>query len=720
MGREKLRSAFWAAVIATTATFGSVGCMVTGLWLENVKLWLLAVVCAVSAVAGAVCFQSKLRRLPLCVLALLGIFFWMNGSLSLSAERLLCHISDLYDQGYGWGILRWSDADLANAGMMPALSFWCSTSALVVARTVTGRRGAWLTVPVVALPLVTCMVLTDTAPQASYLYVFLFGVVLLLLTQVVRCADLRQGNRLSALVALPVALGLGILFLLVPQEGYSGQEGAQKLQQIVTDWFSEIDAQEQPKPTLPPSLDGYGVGSDVSEEKVHLKQVGPRKPGMDTVMTVTAQENRVLYLRSCAYDHYDGISWRATQQPWVREMEFAESYGQMQTLSLQTVAVHDTLYFTYTPVQGDYFRYGRAENTQNLKIYTIRYGVPETYRDWWDTVNGRVDPEEMAQYLQLPQNTRERAAEILAGKGFSTDSNSAGDIYRCAAEIAGYVRSSAVYDLNTQRMPMGETDFALWFLENSETGYCVHYASAAAVLLRAAGIPARYVTGYLVDARENETVSVKAKSAHAWVECYIGGIGWIMLEPTAAGSNSPVTQTTEATMETTDATVQTTEGTSAATTVETAGSLEATEDRPAVTTGRDTPGDAGSVEMPGEEPDEEGLRFLGAILWCLLGIVAVIFQWQLRVWLRQRRQHSGRTNAQALARWQEAVLLSRLSGQPPEETLHALAQKAKFSSHTITQEELHRFDTWMAQTKKVLRKRPVWYQLLYTLILALY
>ena len=55
--------------------------------------------------------------------------------------------------------------------------------------------------------------------------------------------------------------------------------------------------------------------------------------------------------------------------------------------------------------------------------------------------------------------------------------------------IGNYVRGSAKYNLQTPKMPQEQEDFALWFLNDSDRGYCIHFASAATVLLRAAGIP---------------------------------------------------------------------------------------------------------------------------------------------------------------------------------------------------------------------------------------
>jgi transglutaminase-like putative cysteine protease len=76
------------------------------------------------------------------------------------------------------------------------------------------------------------------------------------------------------------------------------------------------------------------------------------------------------------------------------------------------------------------------------------------------------------------------------------------------------------------------------FLFSSRTGFCEHYASAFAVLMRAAGIPARIVTGYHGgDLNEfGNYLIVRQAEAHAWVEIWLTGRGWMRIDPTSAVS----------------------------------------------------------------------------------------------------------------------------------------------------------------------------------------
>lgn len=76
------------------------------------------------------------------------------------------------------------------------------------------------------------------------------------------------------------------------------------------------------------------------------------------------------------------------------------------------------------------------------------------------------------------------------------------------------------------------------FLFETRSGFCEHYASAFAVLMRAAGIPARVVTGYLggeINPMDGYLV-VRQSEAHAWTEVWLAGEGWVRIDPTAAVS----------------------------------------------------------------------------------------------------------------------------------------------------------------------------------------
>jgi transglutaminase-like putative cysteine protease len=108
--------------------------------------------------------------------------------------------------------------------------------------------------------------------------------------------------------------------------------------------------------------------------------------------------------------------------------------------------------------------------------------------------------------------------------------------------IHAWLRDYCEYNINVGEMPSGK-DFALYFLNEKREGFCQHFATSATLLCRAAGIPARYVTGIIISPSDYEqraadgTVTVKDSRAHAWTEVYVNGYGWMPLDFTSGYSN---------------------------------------------------------------------------------------------------------------------------------------------------------------------------------------
>lgn len=82
------------------------------------------------------------------------------------------------------------------------------------------------------------------------------------------------------------------------------------------------------------------------------------------------------------------------------------------------------------------------------------------------------------------------------------------------------------------------------FLFENRRGFCEHYAASFTVLMRAAGIPARIVTGYLGGEINpvDDFLVVRQRDAHAWVEVWIQGQGWLRVDPTSAVSRQRIEQ----------------------------------------------------------------------------------------------------------------------------------------------------------------------------------
>src|ERR1039457_5975328 len=115
-----------------------------------------------------------------------------------------------------------------------------------------------------------------------------------------------------------------------------------------------------------------------------------------------------------------------------------------------------------------------------------------------------------------------------------------GDKPRTGAAIAeralSYFREQGfVYTLEP---PLLGRDSVDEFLFGSKSGFCEHYASSFVFLMRAAGVPARVVTGYQggdINPVDGYMI-VRQSDAHAWAEVWLKGRGWVRFDPTAAAS----------------------------------------------------------------------------------------------------------------------------------------------------------------------------------------
>ena len=104
----------------------------------------------------------------------------------------------------------------------------------------------------------------------------------------------------------------------------------------------------------------------------------------------------------------------------------------------------------------------------------------------------------------------------------------------------------------------------------------------------------------------------------------------------------------------------------------------------------------------------------------ILLLAAIIVQWRVRVAVRYGKMRQGDPNKMALRRWGAVEQMARLAGQEMPEQAYWIAQKARFSQHTVSAEELLVLDSVARQLRQSLRTHGIHKRLVYTLILALY
>lgn len=146
------------------------------------------------------------------------------------------------------------------------------------------------------------------------------------------------------------------------------------------------------------------------------------------------------------------------------------------------------------------------------------------------------------QYLQVPQDLKEELAQWMNVDDLKINKKNG---WMVATYIQQLLDKNTQYSLSPGKTPE-DKDFIEYFLFENKLGYCVHYASAATMMFRTMGIPARYVEGYLASkenlqdakwSQDTEDVMFECtltdENAHAWVEIYLDGLGWIPIEVTS-------------------------------------------------------------------------------------------------------------------------------------------------------------------------------------------
>ena len=433
-----------------------------------------------------------------------------------------------------------------------------------------------------------------------------------------------------------------------------------------------------------------GVSWGMGDGALSLNSSASAQDREKLILRVRAETDGYMYLRCFSYGDYTGTGWRRAEEPenGISSLDFTalaladKADSARHSLDIRFASGVDVAAVPYYSVQSaDSDIYVPAEGRNYSASYYSSDGS-------WDSLSL---PEEYVQdelsyrsyatteYTALPEGTKANVLQLIQQAGLRADSP---DII---AEVASYVRSCASYDLDTQPYPT--EDYAVYFLQNAETGYCVHYATAAAVIYRALGIPARVTDGFLFRAQAGEVVDVLQANEHAWVEVYLDGLGWIPVEVTGSGGvTEPAPQ---------EAAVTETPGEETPPPLESTEPNDGEESAPPVQTPQ--PSDTipvGPIRAQ-TEPESKStsrtlIRFWNALtLILLLGVIFSLLPVSrlLRLRLRQRRISQPDRKKAAVWVWKTAVKASRYGAELPE-SITACAEKAAFSQHDISQEEL--------------------------------
>lgn len=277
----------------------------------------------------------------------------------------------------------------------------------------------------------------------------------------------------------------------------------------------------------------------------------------DSVGRIRVERDGVIYLRHISYGDYTGQGWLTA--PAYRGtlsggygMSFLPSAilkGLGGVTATMELADMDVFMLPYIPAMGGNTPAvgSDTEYTGGRDYMADYYAVPnmpelvETFRGLppmaQNLLLGANAPLEAAYrthvyetYLTVDPASAAYMQGIIDREGFDLTDPS------ILSAVADYVKHAATYDLEFDPAMENEPNVAIAFLETYRRGVCRHYAAAATLLYRTLGIPARYTTGFMLNAEAGEWTEL-GNIGHAWVEVYVDGLGWVPVEVTGSSDN---------------------------------------------------------------------------------------------------------------------------------------------------------------------------------------
>ena len=450
------------------------------------------------------------------------------------------------------------------------------------------RQRWWYVALALALLPSAPAIAAGTMPDWLALMAALAGGLALLLSDLFAPEDPAALGRGQMVSLGTTVLLLAALNLALPQEGYVRPQWAD----TAHNWVVEAGqrAAEAVLGLELPESGGAGTGSGGTETLVlddggaeDLTQAGPRRFTGRTVLVLEGEGQGRLYLRGSALADYTGESWEALDsalyeeafyqmaQATVPELSRAEeeagyeiqvvqealapllwpaqtSTGEVRSLLVRPAAVSSVAYTPdqlLLPLSGGLSLYQDsavlAEN--GLESYQLIYRDGDLSDVNLSLTGAAAAAEEVYrsfvhdQYAAVPDRAAAALAPLLEEmESVAVQPAEVPEAYRPAVETArraaAVLAARASYSINVPAMEPGE-DFVEHFLAEGR-GYCVHFATAGTLLLRMAGYPARYVSGFAAYLTGTGRTAVADSAAHAWVEIYLDGYGWYPVEMTPA------------------------------------------------------------------------------------------------------------------------------------------------------------------------------------------
>lgn len=344
---------------------------------------------------------------------------------------------------------------------------------------------------------------------------------------------------------------------------------------------TELQTVTQLRQTLLQDFHDLRYGADVLPLG-NLFQASRLNESSDEMLTVRTQQVKSLYLRGFVGASYaDGtflplsngayggdwagmLDWLEEQNfsPLTQSADYQRLSGEQNLPESNGVTVetlHASRYYVYAPSSLEMLHQARVSEERDVRLVSKTLLGAQQYR--FDELSS-VRPSELttaaswvgspvtaaqAQYCQAEAVYREFVyqiytavdadlAPLIQSLFWEDDESTDNSLYHAVSRVRETLRAQVHYTRFPENVPE-EEDPIRWFLTESRQGNAVLYTAAAVEAFRAKGIPARYVEGYYLPSssvvgRGDTAITLTGRNAHAWVELYFDGVGWLPVDVT--------------------------------------------------------------------------------------------------------------------------------------------------------------------------------------------
>lgn len=510
--------------------------------LEPAFPWFLSALCLLFWF-GAYGRKRFLLVFPLAVLTVYAAFRLYSSDVRAELLDLIERIGGVY---YNYFTGKATSPEPSAFGHTALLLTFFFPLAFYFSQALTAARSRIFLVLIFYLPLTLVNLAVNGYPKPLTIFFLLLFYILLLIGGSLHSPDSARGGMLWTMLA-PTALLILLCLLLADPEHYSfSEEDVARSRRFdqVSHMLSALVRREPvdpPRETLVPqtprvSIHGVSGGHwSIRKEEMDMSGASRYADNERVVLRVKADTSECMYLRRSSYGDYAGKSWKLAEDeeglvslPFCAQAVMDSAVRHEATITLDGSS--DLLlvpYFSAQAGEDDSFIRSDGSREYTLSYYSVGSEI-YTKRLTGEAAERELVYRDYAHrvFTALPETTAFSAGRILEEAGIDPGDE------QLIWEIASYVMQSGRYDLNTPAYQ--SSDYAVYFLTQAHRGYCIHFATAAAVLYRAAGIPARLTDGFMVTTKAGETVDVRLADQHAWVEVYIDGLGWVPVEATGS------------------------------------------------------------------------------------------------------------------------------------------------------------------------------------------